>query len=139
MGFTYDANGRQVKSSRAGFPDAWTVYDASGNRVGTKVKGVWRYMVYDAMGKLVAEYGEASEGMGGVKFVEQDWQGSVRTVTNNNGFAVARTDHQAFGGEIGYGVGQRSVDKGYNQDAATRQGYAMTERDEASGQDHSAW
>ena len=103
------------------------------NRVGTKVNGVWRYMVYDARGKLVAEYGEAANGMGGVKFVQQDWQGSVRTVTNNNGFAVARTDHQAFGGEIGYGVGQASVDKGYNQDPATRQGYAMTERDERPG------
>ena len=86
-------------------------------------------MVYDAMGKLVAEYGQPSDGLGGVKYIQQDWQGSVRTITNNNGYAVARTDHQAFGGEVGYGVGQRSIDQGYNVDKTTRQGYGLTERD----------
>jgi RHS repeat-associated protein len=88
------------------------------------------------MGKLVAEYGQKADGLGGVKYVQQDWQGSVRTVTNNNGFAIARTDHQAFGGDVGYGTGQRSIDKGYSSDPATLQGYGLTERDEASGQDH---
>jgi RHS repeat-associated protein len=136
MDFAYDANGRQIKASRDNVPDAWTVYDANGNRVGTKVNNNWRYMVYDATGKLVAEYGQKAEGLGGVKYVQQDWQGSVRTVTNNNGFAVARTDHQAFGGDVGYGTGQRSIDKGYSSDPATRQGYGLTERDEATGQDH---
>ncbi len=98
MSFAYDANGRQVKASRASVPDAWTVYDAAGNRVATKINNIWRYMVYDAMGKLVAEYGEESAGLGGVKYVQQDWRGSVRTVSNANGYVVARTDRQAFGG-----------------------------------------
>lgn len=137
MSFGYDSNGRQVKASRANVPDAWTVYDASGNRVATKVNDVWRYMVYDAGGKLVAEYGSKSNGLGGVKYIQQDWQGSVRTVTNANGFAVARTDHQAFGGDIGYGTGQRSIDQGYNRDASTLQAYAQTERDDATRLDHS--
>ncbi|MCC6329098.1 MAG: hypothetical protein IT174_11315 [Acidobacteria bacterium] len=136
MSFAYDANGRQIKATRSGLPDAWTVYDAGGNRVATKIDNIWRYMVYDAMGKLVAEYGEMSDGVGGVKYVQQDWQGSVRTVTNANGFVVARTDHQAFGGEVGYGTGQRSIDQGYNRDAVTRQGYGLTERDDATGLDH---
>ncbi len=99
MSFAYDANGRQIKATRANVPDAWTVYDAAGNRVATKINNIWQYVVYDAMGKLVAEYGEKADGPGGVKYVQQDWQGSVRTVTNSNGFAVARIDHQAFGGE----------------------------------------
>ncbi len=86
-------------------------------------------MAYDAMGKLVAEYGEKSAGLGGVKYVQQDWRGSVRTVSNANGYVVARTDHQAFGGDVGYGTGQRSVEQGYNSDPATRQGYGLTERD----------
>jgi RHS repeat-associated protein len=136
MGFAYDANERQVKATSSYAPDAWTVYDASGNRVATKVNNIWRHMVYDAMGKLVAEYGQPSDGLGGVKYVQQDWQGSVRTATNANGFVTARTDHQAFGGEVGYGTGQRSIDQGYNRDASTRQGYGLTERDEASGLDH---
>ncbi|MCC7307567.1 MAG: hypothetical protein IT173_08370, partial [Acidobacteria bacterium] len=136
MSFAYDANGRQVKAVRSGVPDAWTVYDALGNRVATKINDVWQYVVYDAFGKCVAEYGQLADGVGGVKYVQQDWQGSVRTVTNANGFVVSRTDHQAFGGEVGYGTGQRSIEQGYNRDAATRQGYGLTERDDASGLDH---
>ncbi len=137
MSFAYDANGRQVNSTNSiNSTNAQTVYDALGNRVATKINDIWQYMVYDAFGKLVAEYGTASEGLGGVKYVQQDWQGSVRTVTNNNGFVVARTDHQAFGGEVGYGTGQRSVEQGYNVGKVTRQGYGLTERDDATGQDH---
>jgi RHS repeat-associated protein len=138
MGFGYDANGRQVKATRTNFPDAATVYDALGNRVATKIDDVWRYMVYDAFGQLVAEYGQASEGTGGVKYVQQDWQGSVRAVTNGNGFVVARTDHQAFGGEIGAGTGQRSIDQGYGVDKVAKQAYGLTETDDATGQQH-AW
>ena len=132
MNFAYDANGRQIKASRASVPDAWTVYDAGGNRVATKINNQWQYMVYDAMGKLVAEYGQPSDGLGGVSYVQQDWQGSVRTVTNGIGFVMARTDHQAFGGEIGYGIGQRSIEQGYNLDKVTQQGFSLTERDDAS-------
>jgi RHS repeat-associated protein len=136
MSFGYDANGRQIKASRASVPDAWTVYDASGNRVATKINDVWQYMVYDAFGKLVAEYGVASGGVGGVKYVQQDWQGSVRTVSNNNGFVVARTDYQAFGEDIGYGTGLRSIEQGYSVGKVAKQGYGLTERDDATGLDH---
>lgn len=93
-------------------------------------------MVYDAFGKLVAEYGVAAESIGGVKFVQQDWQGSVRTVTNSNGFVVARTDHPAFGEDIGVGVGLRKVEQGYSADKATTQGYGLTENEAATGQQH---
>ncbi|HCA56917.1 MAG TPA: hypothetical protein DEP46_02910 [Blastocatellia bacterium] len=55
------------------------------------------------------EYSVPAEGAGGVKYIQQDWQGSVRAVANSNGHVVARTDHQAFGEEIGVGVGLRKV------------------------------
>ncbi len=97
MGFAYDANGRMVKATKTGVPDAWTIYDALGNRVATKINDVWQYMIYDAFGKLVAEYGIQSETADGISYIQQDWQGSVRTVTNNAGFVASRTDHQAFG------------------------------------------
>ncbi len=32
--------------------------------------GVWQYLVYDAFGKLVAEYGIAAESSGGVKYAQ---------------------------------------------------------------------
>jgi len=117
-------------------PDAWTVYDALGNRVATKINDVWQLMVYDAFGKLVAEYGVPAEGSGGVNYIQQDWQGSVRAVANSNGHVVARTDHQAFGEEIGVGVGLRKIEHGYSADRATRQGYGLTENDESSGLNH---
>ena len=104
-GFSYDANGRVVKTTKANTPDAHTVYDALGNRVATKINDTWQYMIYDVFGKLVAEYGVPSEGIGGVKFIQQDSLGSVRTVTNSSGSVLARRDHQAFGEEIGAGIG----------------------------------
>lgn len=81
--------------------------------------------MYDAFGKLVAEYGVGSpslsvgSGSTSVKYIQQDWQGSVRAVTNNNGFVVARTDHQAFGEDIGIAVGLRKVEQGYSADGRT--------------------
>lgn len=138
MEFGYDADGRMVKASRTSFPDAWTVYDGLGTRLATKVNDIWRFNIYDAFGKLVAEYGAKSDDVGGVKYVQQDWQGSVRTISNENGFVVARIDHQAFGGDIGYGVGLRGIEQGYNIEPVTIQSYGLTERDDATGLDH-AW
>jgi RHS repeat-associated protein len=135
MNFAYDANGRQVKATKANSADAWSVYDALGNRVGTKVNDVWQFVIYDAFGKLVAEYGSQSEGVGGVSYVLQDWQGSVRASVNNNGFIQARFDFTAFGEEVSLGVGLRSLEQGYTGDATTRQGYGLTEKD-SSGQNH---
>jgi RHS repeat-associated protein len=94
-------------------------------------------MVYDAFGKLVAEYGIPAAGaIGGVNYVQQDHQGSVRAVTNASGVVVARIDHQAFGEEIGFNVGLRSTVPGYTAGKATRQGYGLTENDTATGQQH---
>jgi RHS repeat-associated protein len=136
MGFVYDANGRVVKGTKPNTPDARTVYDALGNRVATKINDVWQYMIYDAFGQLIAEYGVPSDGMGGVEYIQQDHQGSVRTIMNSNGFVVSRTDHQAFGETIGSGVGLRNVNQGYGVDTSTRLGYGLTENDDASGQQH---
>jgi RHS repeat-associated protein len=135
MNFAYDANGRQVKATKANVADAWSVYDALGNRVATKVNDVWQFVIYDAFGKLVAEYGTQGEGLGGVSYVFQDWQGSVRASVNNNGFIQARFDFTAFGEEVSLGVGLRSLEQGYTGDATTKQGYGLTEKD-SSGQNH---
>jgi RHS repeat-associated protein len=135
MNFAYDANGRQVKATKANSADAWSVYDALGNRVGTKVNDVWQFVIYDAFGKLVAEYGTQGEGNGGVSYVLQDWQGSVRASVNANGFIQARFDFSAFGEEINLNVGLRSIEQGYSGDATTRQGYGLTEKD-SSGLNH---
>jgi RHS repeat-associated protein len=138
MNFAYDANGRQVKATKANVADAWSVYDALGNRVATKVNDVWQFVIYDAFGKLVAEYGTQGEGLGGVSYVLQDWQGSVRASVNANGFIQARFDFTAFGEEVSLGVGLRSLEQGYTGDATTKQGYGLTEKD-SSGLNHAGW
>jgi RHS repeat-associated protein len=136
MNFSYDANGRQVNATNAtNSQNATTVYDALGNRVATKINDVWQFVIYDAFGKLVAEYGTQGEGNGGVSYVLQDWQGSVRASVNSNGFIQARFDFTAFGEEISLGVGTRSIEQGYSGDATTRQGYGLTEKD-SSGLNH---
>ncbi len=136
MNLSYDANGRQVNATNAGTSTtATTVYDALGNRVATKVNDSWQFVIYDAFGKLVAEYGTQGEGNGGVSYVLQDWQGSVRASVNTNGFIQARFDFTAFGEEISLNVGLRSIEQGYSGDATTRQGYGLTEKD-SSGLNH---
>lgn len=59
--------------------------------------------------------------------------GRLRTRTATR---LPRTDHQAFGEEIGVGVGLRKIEQGYSAEKATRQGYGLTENDESSGQQH---
>jgi RHS repeat-associated protein len=133
----YDANDGMVVASQANRPDAVSVYDALGNRVAEKVEDVWQFVIYDAFGKIVAEYGGANlQDAGGVKYLIEDWQGSVRAGVNAGGFVKSRTDHQAFGEDIASGVGLRTTTQGYGAPATNRQGYGLTEKDSATGLNH---
>jgi len=137
MVFAYDANGRMVKSTKTSMPDASSVYDASGMRVAEKVNDVWRYLVYDIGGKLIAEYGGSeTSGVGGLSYVHQDWQGSTRVVTNAHGFVKSRNDYTAFGEDINSGTGLRTENQGFGSAENLRQKYGLTERDDATGLDH---
>ncbi|MBK7706871.1 MAG: hypothetical protein IPJ30_14170 [Acidobacteria bacterium] len=116
--------------------DPVSVYDALGNRVAEKVDDVWQFVIYDAFGKLVAEYGgTVPQDEGGVKFYLQDWQGSVRAGLNAAGYVKSRTDHQAFGEPIASGIGLRTETQGFGA-PAIRQGYGLTENDPATGLNH---
>jgi len=126
-----------VRVSEANKPDAVSVYDALGNRVAEKVNDVWQFVIYDAFGNIVAEYGGSNpQDEGGVKYYLQDWQGSVRAGVNAGGYVKSRTDHQAFGEEIASGVGLRTEAQGYDAPANNRQGYGLTEKDSATGLNH---
>jgi RHS repeat-associated protein len=100
------------------------------------VNDVWRFL-YDMGGKLIAEYGgPQSTDEGGVKYVLFDWQGSTRCVVSNSGNVMARNDYTAFGEEIASGTGLRSVSQGFGSPLSPRQKYGLTERDDATGLDH---
>ena len=140
--YRYDANGRMVwtQPSPSG-TESKAVYDALGQRVATQVNGNWRYMVYDIGGKVVAEYGQSS-GMSGnnqIRYMMLDRQGSTRVVMDKIETVQARFDYQPFGEEISSGVGMRTTTQGYGSSDSSRQRYALTERDEATGLDHTWW
>lgn len=138
INLSYDANGRVFKTSNTDNTNpANSVYNASGNRVATQVDGVWSFFIYDIGGKMVAEYGGLSAtDEGGVKYVLQDWQGSSRAILSNSGFVQARMDYTSFGEEINSGVGQRTIAQGFSATNNLSQKYALTERDKATGLDH---
>src|SRR5712692_5960747 len=59
---------------------------------------------------------------------------------NNNGAGtstiIARHDYLPFGEEIGSGTGLRTGTQGYGATDTNRQKYGLTERDDATGLDH---
>ncbi len=136
--FWYDANGRMYKTAGTlSQNQSNAVYDALGGRVATKVDGVWTFFVYDINCKSVAEYGGLqSADEGGVKYLLQDFQGSTRAIVSQGGFVQSRMDYTAFGEEILAGTGQRTAQQGFNSNNDFNQKYAQTERDKATGLDH---
>jgi RHS repeat-associated protein len=140
--YKYDANGRMIWSklvNNTGY-DATSIYDASGNRVATKVDDIWRVFVYDISGSIVAEYGGLTPSdEGGVKYILQDGQGSTRAILNQSGFVQARFDYQAFGEEINSNVGLRTMEQRYGSIQPVKNKFALTEKDEATGLDHTDW
>lgn len=139
--FAYDANGRTIKTSTTDDTNqADSVYDANGQRVAVKTYDAWKFFIYDASGKLVSEYGGVlAVDEGGVKYAFTDWQGSTRAVISNTGLIQARQDFTAFGEEVGANVGLRTTAQGYGANNNLNQKYALTERDQASGLDHTGW
>jgi RHS repeat-associated protein len=137
--YQYDANGRQKWTA---LPDgtgaATSVYDGTGQRVATIANGTTHYLVYDALGKLLAEYGPAPTGAGGTQYVFADHQGSTRVVTSPTGGVISRQDYQPFGEELG-AVGMRSSDSSYGAANSARQKFAGMEKDDVSGMSHTLW
>jgi RHS repeat-associated protein len=141
LDYFYDANNRMVKTRPVNTTvDSNSVYDALGQRVATKIGNEWRIMVYDAGGKMVCEYTSSQPvEEKSVQYVYSDRQGSTRVVTNASGTPISRNDYAAFGEEVSAGVGMRTTAQGYAGITPTRNKYALTERDEATGLDHTPW
>jgi RHS repeat-associated protein len=161
MSYSYDANGRMTSASQTGLSESST-YDAAGQRVQTSVttgSTTYRTMVYDIFGQDVADYSGISgttleseniyrggqllarynAGTSSLTYILTDVQGSARTVMNNSGGSssvVARHDYLPFGEEIASGIGLRTSGQGYGASDTNRQRYALTERDDAVGLDH---
>jgi RHS repeat-associated protein len=167
MNYSYDANGRMTFAETANHGTQQTsTYDAAGQRVKTSVTvnktATTRTMVYDIFGQDVADYSGSSgttlereniyrgeqllatyeAGSSALKYVLTDIQGSTRAIMNNSGSSssvIARHDYLPFGEEISSGIGLRTSTQGYGATDTNRQKYALTERDDATGLDHTWW
>ncbi len=166
MKYEYDANNRQTAAKLSDNTSLQTsVYDCAGQRVQTTAGSTTRTMVYDIFGQDIADYTGSTGGTlereniyrGGLlttyeagsssyKYVLQDVQGSTRAVMDNNGSSSVitfRHDYLPFGEEVWSGVGLRSSSQGYSTSPwandTIRPRYALTERDDATGLDHTPW
>lgn len=139
MRYSYDANSRQnAVLTIGGAVASSAVYDGIGHRVQTRAGSEVRNYVYDAFGRLVAEYANSSQVGGGLKYVFSDLQGSTRVVTDQNGQPLERRDYTPFGDAVGTGVGQRTSTQKYGENVGPRLRYAGLEGD-VSGLDHAMW
>jgi hypothetical protein len=129
MSFGYDANGRMVKAAKANVPDALSVYDALGNRVATKFNDLWQFVIYDAFGKLVAEYCTPP---GNSPFMIGTTYGTftLRVITNELGQVKSRRAFMPFGEELTINVGERSQPLKYGTADGIRQNSTGYQKDE---------
>lgn len=101
--FTYDAENKQtqVKNSQQQ-PLGTYYYDGNGKRVKKIVGNEVTIFVYDALGKLVAEYATtiATPTEAKVSYLTADHLGSPRINTDADGRVAARHDYQPFGEEV---------------------------------------
>jgi RHS repeat-associated protein len=101
------------------------------------------FAVSPEFGNNVSALCAASATSGGLRYVLSDVQGSSRAMMNNGTYGssaiIARHDYLPFGEEIGSGVGLRTGIQGYGASDTNRRKYGLTERDDATGLDHTWW
>ncbi|MBE0656370.1 MAG: hypothetical protein IH602_01705 [Bryobacteraceae bacterium] len=124
---TFDAENRLTSSTINSVTTSYA-YDGEGRRV----KNGSMVMVYDAFGKLAAEYGGAVTSAGR-EYLTGDHLGSTRLVTNASGNPTKCADYLPFGEEIGQGVNGRGTCYGFTD---PRQKFTGKERDGETGLDY---
>lgn len=138
--FSYDAESHQKEffsaSNQTSAPDGAYHYDGEGRRV-KKVVGIEvTIFVYNASGKLAAEYSTtvAPIEQAKVRYLTSDHLGSPRVITDQNGAVTSRKDFTAFGEEVtsSQRVGGGTNGNGYDP-PNVRQDYTGYEKDNESG------
>jgi RHS repeat-associated protein len=137
--FTYDAENRQTRHVRSGVSATDYSYDGNGWRVKKETTGTGAattVLVYNAGGRLIAEYGTGSSQGGGTSYLTTDHLGSTRVVTGSDGTVRGRHDYMPFGEEIVGNVSGRQSIGGYGASDGIRQKFTQKERDTESGLDY---
>jgi len=128
--FSFDGENKQTKVTSGGQTVGEYFYDGDGKRVKKYVPstGETTIFVYDASGKMVAEYSTvvATPTEAKVSYLTNDHLGSPRITTDANGAVTSRRDFMPFGEEV--------ARTGYGTDSV-RQKFTAYERDIESGFD----
>lgn len=139
----YDANNKMTSFTATGVSVS-TKYDTAGRRVRKVYNGQTTIWVYDAFGKLAAEYTTATQTTPvGTYYRTTDHLGSTRLVTDESGRVRQRLDFFPFGGPIpasaSFGNRNDVSDGGfatYNASLSMRQQFTGQQRDEETGLDY---
>jgi RHS repeat-associated protein len=126
--FAYDAENRLASSTLNSVTTNY-VYDGEGRRVkkGSVV------MVYDAFGRLAAEYGGTADPVG-TEYLTADHLGSTRLVTSSTGAERRCLDYLPFGEQMTQGMGARGTC--YTSANEPRVKFTGKERDAETGLDY---
>ena len=135
--FHYEADGKTAKffntSNNTSQPDAVYSYDGESKRIKKIVGNITTIFVYDAMGKMVAEYSnESANPTPIITYITQDDYDNPRVMTNSTGQVVQRRDYMPFGEELIAGYGNRTEALGYTANQV-RQGFAGQQKDDETG------
>ncbi|MET0754010.1 MAG: RHS repeat-associated core domain-containing protein [Pyrinomonadaceae bacterium] len=130
--FIYDGENKQtqVKDSLSQTIGQY-YYDGDGQRVKKVVGNEVTIFVYDASGKMVAEYSTTVEAASTAKvsYLTNDTLGTARINTDKNGAVTSRHDYQPFGEEIqraSYGSDTvRKKFTGYERDTESELDFAQ--------------
>jgi RHS repeat-associated protein len=136
--FAYDAENKQKSVTSSGITIGQYFYDGDGKRL-KKVNpqtGETTVFVYDASGKMVAEYSTTAPTTARVSYLTSDHLGSPRINTDANGNVFARHDYLPFGEEItSTTTPVRSINLNYGDDGI-KQKFTSYERDNESSLDY---
>ncbi|MBK8810840.1 MAG: hypothetical protein IPN69_08940 [Acidobacteria bacterium] len=109
-------------------------FDGDGRRVKKVTATETVVFIFDAAGKLVAEYSTNLSQTPQVQYLTNDHLGTPRINTNENGAVVSRTDYMPYGEEV-IGLGGRSTTDKYVTDDV-RQGFTGYLNDEETNLDY---
>ncbi len=137
----YDAENRQTAFGASALADGQVLstlyaYDGDGRRVLSTGPSGRTLFVYDALGRLAAEYSDDTTPMGGAHYLTTDALGSVRVVTDDAARVVSRHDYLPFGEEIPATEGPRAALADYRGADPFRHRFTGKERDRESGLDY---
>ncbi|MGI8544185.1 MAG: RHS repeat domain-containing protein [Aridibacter sp.] len=135
--FIYDAENKQKEVKNSSNVTVGTYfYDGDGKRIKKVTASEEIVFVYDAGGKLVAEYSsQTPQTTATTRYLTSDHLGSPRIITDGSGNVLSRRDFLPFGEELYTGTGNRQTGHGYTYGDSTRQKFTGYQRDEETDLD----